>query len=135
MGHHEKIWLNNYLSSEGLFYGCYVDDTFCLFHIENYAPLFFDYINTRHPNMSFMMEKVFEKKLQFLDIMLHNGHLSLFTAVFRERTLTGLVTNYFSFAPLSHKLGLVRTLVDRVHKIKNTWLGFHGDIKLTMILR
>ena len=85
--------------------------------------------------MTFMMEKVFEKKLQFLDIMLHNGHLSLFTAVFRERTLTGLVTNYFSFAPLSHKLGLVRTLVDMVHKIKNTWLDFHGDIKLTMILR
>ena len=67
--------------------------------------------------------------------MLHNGHLSLFTTVFRVRTLTGLVTNYFSFAPLSHKLGLVRTLVDRIYKIKTTWLGFHGDIELTMILR
>ena len=37
---------------------------------------------------------------------------------------------------LSYKLGLVRTLVDRIYKISNTWLGFHEDIKkLTMILR
>ena len=53
----------------------------------------------------------------------------------RGRTLSGLLTNYFSFAPLSFKLGLVRTSVDRVYKIKNSWLGFHGDIKLMMILR
>ena len=35
----------------------------------------------------------------------------------------------------SYKLGLVRTLVDRVYKINSTWLGFHGDFKeLTMII-
>ena len=76
MGHHEKIWLNNYLSSEVLFYGCYVDDTFYLFHIENNAHLFFDYINTGHPSIRYMMERVFEKKLPFLDIMLQNDHSS-----------------------------------------------------------
>ena len=33
-------------------------------------------------------------------------------------------------------MGLVRTLVDRVYKINNSWLGFHKDIKdLTLILR
>ena len=33
-------------------------------------------------------------------------------------------------------MGLVRTLVDRVNKINNSWLGFHNDIKdLTLILR
>ena len=35
-----------------------------------------------------------------------------------------------------HKIGLVRTLIDRVFKINNTWLGFHDDIKkLVLILR
>ena len=33
-------------------------------------------------------------------------------------------------------MGLVRTLVDRVYKINNSWLGFHKDIKdLILILR
>ena len=127
MGHHEKIWLNNYLSSEVLFYGCYVDDTFCLFHIENNTHLFFDYINTGHPNIRFMMERVFEKKLPFLDIMLQKDHSS-FLLLYFERGPSLVFYNYFSFAPLSDKLGLVRTLVDRVYKIKNTWLGFRNEI-------
>ena len=41
MGHHEKSWLENFETSEILFYPRYVDDTFCLFHSENDALLFF----------------------------------------------------------------------------------------------
>ena len=42
----------------------------------------------------------------------------------------------FQLCPLSYKLGLVKTVVDEVYEINNTWLGFHGDIKrLTMIFR
>ena len=38
--------------------------------------------------------------------------------------------------PFSYKLGLVRTLVDRIFKINNTWAGFHLDINnLTKTLR
>ena len=37
---------------------------------------------------------------------------------------------------LCYKLGLVKTLIDRIFKINNTWLGFHKDIqKLFVILR
>ena len=57
MGHHEKSWLENFDASEILFYRRYVDDTFCLFHSENDALLFFHYINSRHPNIRFTMEK------------------------------------------------------------------------------
>ena len=47
----------------------------------------------------------------------------------------GLLTNYFSFTSFSYKMGLVRTLVDRVYKINNSWLGFQKDKKdLTLIL-
>ena len=41
MGHHEKLWLENWQGSEVLFYRRYVEDTFCLFHSENDALLFF----------------------------------------------------------------------------------------------
>ena len=33
-------------------YRRYVDDTFCVFETEQDALLFFDFISTRHPNMS-----------------------------------------------------------------------------------
>ena len=60
--------------------------------------------------------------------------LSLVPSV--RRPFTGLLTNYLSFAPLSYKIGLIRTLIDRVFKINNTWLGFHKDIvNLAFILR
>jgi len=35
MGHHERIWLENYKASSILFYRRYVDDTFCLFDTEH----------------------------------------------------------------------------------------------------
>ena len=71
--------------------------------------------------------------------MINNNPLNLQTAqtsVFRKKTFTGLLTNYFSFTSFSYKMGLVRTLVDRVYKINNSWLGFHKDIKnLILILQ
>ena len=29
---------------------------------------------------------------------------------------------------MKYKIGLVKTLIDRVYKINNTWIGFHKDI-------
>ena len=137
MGHHEKIWLEQYLGPDVLFYRRYVDDTFCLFHSEQDAIAFFDYINSQHPNIRFTMEKEIEHVLPFLDVLIDNTHRSsVVTSTFRKKTFTGLLTNYFSFTPLSYKIGLIRTLIDRVFKINNTWLGFHKDItKLVFILR
>ena len=45
-------WLENFQGSEILLYRWYVYDTFCLFHSEHDAVLFFDYINSRHPNIN-----------------------------------------------------------------------------------
>lgn len=136
MGHHEKTWLDNYSLSEVVFYRRYVDDTFCLFNNEKDAVLFFDYLNTRHPSIRFTMEKEINEKLSFLDILIDNSNPSIITSVYRKKTFTGLLTNYFSFTPMMYKLGLIRTLVDRVYKINNSWVGFHKDVqKLIFLLR
>ena len=116
MGHHERIWLENYKASSILFYRRYVDDTFCLFDTEHDATLFSDYINDRHPNIRFTMEKEMDKKILFLDVLIDNSQpQSPITRVYRKKTFTDLLTNYFSFTPFSHKLGLIRTLVDRTY--------------------
>ena len=93
--------------------------------------MFFDYITARHPNIRFTMKREIDKKFSFLDILLDNSHPSIATSV--KETFTGL-TNYFSFPPLSYKLGLVRTLLDRVYKINNYWVVFHLDVKKLIFL-
>ena len=83
------------------------------------------------------MEKEMDKKIPFLDVLIDNSQpQSPNTRVYRKKTFTGLLTNYFSFTPFSYKLGLIKTLVDRTYKMNNTWEGFNEDIKkLLLILR
>lgn len=72
--------------------------------------------------------------MPFLDVLLSkqsaNDHQGSFiTSVYRKKTYTGLLTNYFSFTPFKYKLGLIKTLIDRAYKINNTTQGVHNDIK------
>jgi len=121
MGHHEKIWLEQYRDSQVLFYRRYVDDTFCLFNSEWDADLFFNFINNQHPNLHFTMERESNQVLPFLDVLLNNKSPQFpVTNVYRKKTFTGLLTNFLSFTPLCYKMGLVKTLIDRTFKINNT---------------
>ena len=114
MGHHEKLWLENFHGSKILFYRQYVDDTFCLFNPDRDATVFLVYINSRHPNIKFTMEKQTNYKLPFLDVLVDNHDpSSSLTRVYRKKTFTGLLTNYFSFSSYSYKVGVIKTLVDR----------------------
>ena len=95
--------VENFQGSEILFYRHYVDDTFCLFHSEYDAIKFFDHIYSRHPNIRFTMEKEAHHKLPFLDVLIDNNDLnSRQTRVYRKKTCTGLLTNYFSFTSYSY---------------------------------
>ena len=77
MGHHEKLWLENWQGSEVLFYRRYVEDTFCLFHSENDALLYFNCINARRPNIRFTKEKEIDHKIPFLDVLIINDTIFL----------------------------------------------------------
>ena len=145
MGHYEKLWLNNYTGPKVLYmyYRWYVDDIICCFKNSNDAHLFFEYLNSCHPNIKFTMETEEKGQLPFLDVLLskqsasdHQG--SFITFVYHKKMYTGLLTNYFSFTAFKYKLGLIKTLipVDRAFKINNTTRGFHNDIKnLSEILK
>ena len=78
-----------------------------------------------------------DKKLPFLDVLIDsNDPKSPHTSIYRKKTFSGLLTNYFSFCSFVYKIGLIRTLVDRAYKINSTWVGLHKDLnKLTSILR
>ena len=106
MGHHENIWLDQYGDSEVLFYRRYVDDTFCLFHSERDATLFFNYINNQHPNM----ERETDHVLPFLDVLINNtdSHHRL-----PEKDFHRSAHQLSEFLPLTYKLGLIKILIHR----------------------
>ena len=112
------------------FYRRYVDDTFCLFNNEHEALLFFEFLNSHHDSIKFTMEKEANYTLAFLDVLINNKDpTNLITSVYRKKTLTGLLTNFFCFTPISYKLGLIRTLFERACKSNNTLLGFSEEVK------
>ena len=60
----------------------------------------------------------------------NNSNQGIITSVFHN------FHSFYSFVPFSYKLELLRTLVDRIFKINNTWADFHLDINsLTTTLR
>ena len=130
LGHYENIWLNKYQGPSLHFYRRYVDDTFCLFNNEQDALLFFNFLNSQHNNIKFTMDKESNKMLAFLDVYINNKDPSnLLMSVYRKKTFTGLLTNFYSFTSYSYKIGLIRTLVDRAYKINNTLAKFNDDVK------
>ena len=109
-------------------------DSFCLFNNEQDALLFFDFLNSQHPNVKFTMEKESNKMLAFLDAYISNKDpCNLLTSVYCKNTFTGLLTNFYSFTSYSCKIGLIRTLVDRAHKINNTLAKFNDDVEKLFI--
>ena len=89
LGHHENIWVKNYQGPSNLFYRRSADDIFCVFDNENDAKLFFDFINSRHPNIKFTVEKETNKVLVFLEICIDNNDPScLKTSTYRKNTFT-----------------------------------------------
>ena len=70
MRFYEKRWLKEFNFCKGLFYRSCVGDIICLFNCEVHAIKFFDYLNSRHPNIKFAFEKQNGGKLAFLDILI-----------------------------------------------------------------
>ena len=120
MSHHEKIWLSKYQGPPVKFYKRYVDDIFCLFDHKDHAKLFLEYLNKQHACIKFTLEEEENSKLPFLDVLISKLGVDQFhLTTYRKPTNTGLLTNFTSFCSYSYKIGLIKTLVDRVHKINS----------------
>ena len=128
MGHHEEKWIENFTDSKPIFYRRYVDDIYAVFHNCDGADKFFEYLNEQHANIKFTQEKNKDGKLPFLDVLIDNSN-KFNTSVYHKPTFTGLFMNFKSFVPQCYKLNLIKTLLDRVFKINNTWVGFDVDLK------
>ena len=118
---HERNWIANCPPEfKPLFFRRYVDDCFAIFSSPDHVPPFHEYLNSQHPNISFICEFENNSALSFLDILIDcwNGFS---TSVYQKPSFTGLFTHFDSFIPISYKRGLVYTLV-------NHYQLFHSEL-------
>ena len=134
MGYREKKWLQEFDKGKVLMYKRYVDDIFCMFGNEKDAENFFEFLNCRHKNIKFTIEKESNKFLSFLDILIKNEGNRFSTSVYRKKTSIGLFTQFHSFTPMSYKIGLIRCLIHRAFKISSSYIIFHNELEKIKIL-
>ena len=130
MGSYESKWLNEYNLNKSKFYLRYVDDILATFDKEQDSLNFLNFLNKRHPNIKFTIEKQINHSIAFLDVfisVINNQNLTLQT--YHKSTYTGLLVSFKSFTSFSYKISLIKCLIDRSFKICNNWNSFHYDIE------
>ena len=129
MDYHEKKWLQEFDKGKVLMCNCYVDDIFCMFENEKDGETFFEFINCRHKNIKFTIEKENNKILLFLDILIKNEGNRFSTSVYRKKTSVGLFTQFHSFTPMTYKIGLIKCIIHRAFKISSSYIYFIANWK------
>lgn len=128
MNHLEEEFLISGNIVKPLVYRRYVDDIFCMFDSEMDADIFLNFINGRHPNIQFTIEKERDSKLAFLDVLVSRGQSGLNTAIYRKTMFTGQGINFFSFCSLNFRLNACHALINRAYKICTSYGIFHDEI-------
>ena len=120
MGFHKSKWLNEYNLNKPKFYLRYVDDILAAFDNEQDSLNVFNFLNNRHPNIKFTIEKQINHSIAFLDVFIsdiNNQNVTLQT--YHKSTYAGLLLIFKSFTSFSYNLSLIKWLIDRSFKICN----------------
>ena len=91
---------------------------------------FLNFLNNRHPNIKFTIEKQINHSITFLDVFFsgsNNQNLTLQNH--HKSSYTGFLLNFKSFTSFSCKLSLIKCLIDRSFSISINWNSFHNDIE------
>ena len=69
MDFQESKWINEYNLNKSKFYLRYVDNILAAFDNEQDSLIFLNFLNNRHPNIKFTIEKQNNNSIAFLDIL------------------------------------------------------------------
>ena len=114
IGFNESKWLNECNLNKPKFYLWYIDDILAAFDKEQDS---LSFLNKRHPDIKFMIEKQINHSTAFLDVFIsgiNNQNLTLQT--YHKLTYTDLLLNFKSFTSFSYKISLIKCLIDRSFK-------------------
>ena len=127
----EQQWLNDCPPLfKPVFYRRYMDDTFLLFRDPSHVSLFQNYLNGKHENITFTVEREENNKLPFLDILVTRENNIFNTSVFRKNSFSGLGTSYFSFTPHVYKINAIKTLIFRAYQLCSNYTYLHKEFNI-----
>ena len=113
MRFHESTWLNEYNLKKPKFCLRYVDDILAAFNNEQDSLIFLNFLNNRHPNIKFTIEKQINHFIAFLDVLISGINNQNFTLqTYQKSTYTRLLLNFKSFTSFSYKINLIKCLID-----------------------
>ena len=118
IGFYESKWLNEYSLNGPEFYLRYVDDILATFDQEQDSLNFLCFVNERHPNIKFTIEKQTNHFIAFLDVFIsgiNNQNLTFYT--YHKSTCAGPLVNFKSFTSFSYNISLIKCLIDMSFKI------------------
>ena len=130
MDFYESELLDEYNFNKPRFYLRYVDDILVAFDEEQDSFNYLNFLNKRHPNIKFTIEKQISHSIAFLHGFISGINIQNLTLqTYHKSTYTGLLLIFQSFASFSYKVCLITCLTDRSVKICNSWGSFHNDIE------
>ena len=102
MGFHESKWLNECNLNQPKLSLRYVDDILAAFDNKQDSLHFSNFLNNRHPNIKFTIEKQIKLSIAFLDVFIsgiNNQNLTL--QIYHKSIYTGLLLDFKSFTSFS----------------------------------
>ena len=128
LGFYEKKWLEDCpIDFKPIFYKRYVDDTIVIFKDEQQANFFLNYLNSKHGNIKFTMDREIEDKMPFLDITINKSDNSF--SIYRKPTFSGLGMSFFSHCPKIFKVNAIKTLIYRAYNLCSNYNLFHEEME------
>ena len=101
LSHFEEQWMSDCpIDYKPITYRRYVDDTFLLFSSELHVTKFLNYMNSKHRNIKFTVEREENNSLSFLGINIFRDGGKFQTSVYRKSTVSFVLTNFESFLPI-----------------------------------
>ena len=108
----ENKWLKDCPHSlKPVFYRRYVNDIFVLFSSLDQVEKFKKYLSSKYPNVKVLLEKESDGRLSLSPINIFHKKGKFVTNVYREKTFSGVYTNFNSFVPETYKTGLTESLL------------------------
>ena len=83
-----------------------------------------NYFNTFQRNMSFS----FDKETSFLGIETSQENGKFVAIVHRKPNFSGVYTHFERFLAVTHKFGMLYTLICRCFTLCSDWTKFHGEL-------
>ena len=121
---HEQIWLNERPDEfKPVYYRRYVDDIFVLFRSPDHLEKFRNYLNSKQRNIRFTCEKEHNNSAPFLDVLITRTRNGFKTSMYQKPLFSEVYSNFNSFISDEYKVGFIFTLLTRMFRIFQDFIG------------